>query len=280
MPTQKIKPVTAAMKTVKPKQKVEVSLPTEFSEIKNEISDFTFFIYGHQKIGKTSFSTQFPEPFHIMMEPGAKRYKVKAVYPETWEEFIAYVKLLSTTENEFKTVVIDTVDILWEKCCDWVCREAGVELLKDIGFGDGYTRAGKAMRNALISIAKNYGLICFSHAKDKKLEKVSANQFNSVDYTHPSCGNKCAEVLGKWCDLTGYYYIGEDGKRYLRILPSGDIEAGNRIDNCFQYDDGKRIQDVPMGNSPQEAYQSFISSFKNELKKPKLKTLKFKSKGE
>lgn len=276
MAVPKLKP-SAALKTVKPKSAISVSLPTEFSDISTEVSDFTFFIYGHQKIGKTSFSCQFPEPLHIMMEPGAKRYKVKAMYPETWEEFEAIIKALETGENTFKTVVIDTVDILWEKCTEYICRQAGVELLKDIGFGDGYARARQAMRKALIKIANKYGLICFSHAKDKKLEKVSANQFNSVDYTHPSCGNACSEVLSKWCDLTGYYFIGEDKKRYLRVTPSGDIEAGNRIDDCFLYDDGSKISDIPMGDSPLEAYENFISSFKNELPKPKLKIIKIKS---
>ncbi len=275
MAVPRLKPNTAT-KTIKPKAAIKVSLPTEFSSIKTEISDFTFFIYGHQKIGKTSFSCQFPSPLHIMMEPGAKRYRVKDVHPQSWEEFIAYVKLLKTGNNTFKTVVIDTIDILFEKCSEWVCRQAGVEILKDIGFGDGYARTRTALRDALISISSMYGLICFSHAKDKKLEKVSANQFNSIDYTHPSCGNTCAEVLSKWCDLTGYYFIGEDGKRYMRIVPTGDVEAGNRIDDCFLFTDNTKITDIPMGNNPEEAYKNFTLSFNNELTKPKVKTLKFK----
>ena len=155
MPQVKMK-AEQSDKVIKPKR-IEVALPTEFTDVEENLSAFTFFVYGHQKIGKTSLSTKFESPLHIMFEPGAKRYKTKEVRPANWKEFEDYVTLLDTQPNDFKTVVIDTVDICWEYCADHVCKQAGVEMLKDIGFGDGYTRAGTAFRNAMIKIANKYG---------------------------------------------------------------------------------------------------------------------------
>jgi len=250
---------------------VKVELPTEYSEVEDNMSNFSFFIYGHQKIGKTSLSTQFENPIHIMMEPGAKRYRVKKVEPKSWEEFEAYVNLLTKEETEYKTVVIDTVDLLWEHCSQYVCKMAGVEMLKDIGFGDGYDRAGRKLRDALIRLHQQYGLVCFSHAKDKQLKQVSQYRFDALDYVHPSCGNRCFQVLSKWCDLTGHYYLGSDGNRYMRIAPSADMEAGNRVKGCFQYKDGSKVEDVPMGASEEEAYKNLLAAFQNKLERPKPK---------
>jgi hypothetical protein len=182
---------------------------------------------------------------------------------------MAYIDALMIEQTDYKNIIIDTVDLLWDYCSDEVCKQNGVSILKDIGFGDGWTFVAKNLRDSLIRLTTKYGLVCLSHAKEKKMEKVSEKQFKSVDFTHPSCSGRCAEVLSKWCDLTGYYYIDPEGERNLRIRPSGDIEAGNRVKGCFQYTDGSVITDIPMGNSEEEAYKNFVDAFNNRLVNPK-----------
>lgn len=242
-----------------------LSLPTEKSKIENDFLRFSYFIHGLQKIGKTTFTAQFPDAIHLMFEPGAKTEEIYQVAPKNWREVEQYITLLRSPEGErFKTVIIDTVDLMFDMCSKAVCDEAGVEMLKDIGFGDGYKMVGNKFRNALIKIHDVKGLVMLAHSKDKMKTNDS-----DPDMVIPSTMKTGAEVIEKWADLTGHYYIKSNGKRFLKIRPSTTMTAGTRIKKHFEYTDGNFVHDIPMGGNEEEAFANFIKAFNNELENPK-----------
>jgi len=245
---------------------MKLTLPSTKSEVETDINRFSFFIYGSQKIGKTTFSAQFPDAMHMMFEPGAKTESIYQVEPKNWKEVVEYIRLLNNEPNSFKNVVIDTVDLMFDMCSKEVCNEAGVEMLKDIGFGDGYSKVGTKFRQALIDIHSKRGLICLSHNKDKMKKSDSDPEF-----TTPSITSTGAKVIGKWIDLTGHYYINHKGERMLRIRPSLDMEAGTRIKTHFTYEDNSPINEIPMGNNEVESYKNFVDAFNNKLAKAEIK---------
>ncbi len=245
---------------------MRLSLPTEKSKIESDISRFSFFIYGVQKIGKTTFTAQFPEALHMMFEPGAKTESIYQVAPNNWKETVEYIRMINA-DTRFKNVIIDTVDLMFDMCSKEVCVEAGVEMLSEIGFGDGYSKVGNKFRQALIDIHSKRGLICLAHSKDKMKKSDS-----EPDFILPSTMATGAKTIGKWVDLTGHYYINNKGERMLRIRPSLDMEAGTRIKHHFMFEDGTPIQDIPMGTSEDEAYKNFVDAFNNKLVIKKVET--------
>jgi hypothetical protein len=240
-----------------------MELPTERSIPVTNIADFSMFFYGKQGIGKTSFTAQFPDTLHILFEPGAKTEEIFQMHPENIKDVHKILSLLKGTER-FQFVVLDTIDLFWDMVTKEVCKRAGVEMLKDIGFGDGYTQAGDMFRNILIELQASRGLILLAHDK----EKMKTND-NDVDYIIPSTAKRGAETVGKWVDLTGHYYMDKYGKHLLRIRSSKDRESKNRIKHMFKYTDGTLINDINMGNSEQESYANFMLAFNNKLENPR-----------
>lgn len=242
---------------------ITMELPKEKSIPLSNISDFSMFFYGKQGIGKTSFTAQFPDALHIMFEPGAKTEEIFQMHPANIKEVHQILKLLKDTDR-FKFVILDTIDLFWDMITDEVCKVAGVEMLKDIGFGDGYRQAGDMFRKFLIELQDKRGLIMLAHDK----EKMKTND-DDVDYIIPSTAKRGAETVAKWVDLAGHYYLDKYGKHLLRIRSSKDREAKNRIKHMFKYTDDSLVVDINMGKSEQEAYENFMLAFNNKLVNPR-----------
>ena len=59
----------------------------------------------------------------------------------TWSEFRKVLKMLKdpAVKEKFETIIIDTADIAYDYCEKYVCANAGVDTIGDIGYGKGYT---------------------------------------------------------------------------------------------------------------------------------------------
>lgn len=244
-----------------------LTLPTQKSVPVDIMTAFSYFVYGKQGIGKTSFTAQFPNAIHMMFEPGAKTESIFAVYPQNWKEVLEYARLIKNSD-QYENVIIDTIDLMYDMCCKQVCVDNGVDLLKDIGFGDGYSQSGSRFRDVLTDLHSNKGLIMLAHDKEKMKSKDS-----DPDYTIPSTAKRGAETVAKWVDLTAHYYLDSKGRHQLRIRSSVDREAKNRIKNRFMFTDGSEMQDIYMGTSEFEAFANFKKAFNNEVAKPEATAL-------
>ena len=260
MPAQRKQPAAVEERKYKP---LSLSLPTENSKPETDMLRYSFFIYGKQGIGKTTLSLQFPKTLHMMFEPGAKSKAFRKVEPANWKEVMEYTRLIKDSDL-YKTVVIDTCDLMWDMCANQVCIDKGVEYLKDVGFGDGYSIAGSKFRQILVDLHRTKGLVILSHDKVPFSEDS-----NKKEYLVPSIPKRGRETIAKWVDVTAHYYLNVAKERMLRIRPSLKAEAKCRPDEFFNYADGSPVTDIYMGTSPKEAYDNFQAAFNNELENPK-----------
>jgi len=253
-------------------KKPVVELPTSRTVPPSDVGSFAYFLYGQQKIGKTSFSTYFELALHFMFEPSGKAYELYEVQPTTWAEFVAYIELLEKHKKAgsltYKTFIIDTVDLLYQLCSVHVCSLVGVEHPNDAkDFGKTWTKIEVTFRDAIIRLASLGGFVAISHEVEKEVETRSGRAYQTVI---PSAPKKCIQVLAKFCDMTANYHVNDNGERMLRVQSSPDVEAGNRIDTDkaprFRWKGtSNKIIDIPMGTSPEEAYSNFVRAFNNEL---------------
>ena len=270
-----VQKLSSAGQTARPAvvTRVKVSLPTALSVPPSDPSAFTHFIYGEQKVGKTSFTMQFPGCLHFMFEPSGKDYKIFQVAPNSWEEFEAYLELLEEKKREgaleYKTFAIDTVDLCYVMCADAVCRKAGVAHLSDGDFGKLYHETEEVFRAAMLRLAKLGGFIALSHSTEKEIETRVGTKYSVIV---PSAGKRANLVLAKFCDIIGNYRMTHDGKRELLITPSAEYEAGHRLENHFMHTDGTPVQSIPMGKSAKEAYANYRKAFDNQLPVPEKKS--------
>lgn len=246
----------------------ELALPLEKSEAKTDLVDFTQLWYGREKIGKTSLLAQYPDLLIFSFEPGCKALSVYETHPKNWAEFKKYIRLLEKTKR-FRTIGVDTVDLAYQMCYEYVCTKMGVVHPKD----DAWT-IWKMIRTEfakeVIRLASIRPTVFLSHESEKELK------VRSGEYTHriiPSMSKQAREVLEPLIDIWAYMRYKDDGNREILIRGTKHISAGHRLPNNFI-----DISKIDMGKSAEEAYTNFISAFNNKADKKINSKLKLKMK--
>jgi len=247
---------------------LEVSLPTEKSIPLNEIGGFASLIYGRKKIGKTSFCSWFEKAFFLMTEPGAKKLSIFQRAVPDWRHFKAYVVKITGEKNQFETIVIDTVDWLYEICLRHVCTKLMIQHPADLEYGKGWDAVKKEFNaeiNKLLNSGK--GVIFISHMKEEEIEERSGKKYHRRTNTLSGQAKACVEGL---VDIWACYdYDGK--KRILTIMGDDFTDAGHRLneppDQNFLYTNGEPVREINMGKTSKEAHDNFMRGFNNKLVK-------------
>jgi hypothetical protein len=124
--------------------------------------------YGNAGVGKTMAAIQFPKPYIIDTEGSTNKPQyVRAIdkvdgavlVTTDFDEMVNEVRELLTTKHEYKTLVIDSLTLLYNDLLEKAERKVGTE------FGRHYGEANKRMKqllNLLFRIDLNVIITCHS----------------------------------------------------------------------------------------------------------------------
>lgn len=245
------------------KQTRELSLPTELSTPKQNLHEYTMLIYGERKIGKTSLTAQFEDPLHFMFEPGGNALRIRQVRVNNWVEFLEYLTLLERNPGYCKTVVIDTGSVAYDKCLEYVCEREGMIHPSDGEYGKGWKLVSDEFKRAHEKIfAMGLSFIVTAHSEIKGVMKKDGSKYHKLTV---DLGGSCFKYYCGVVDVIAYYQYDGDDTRLLTIRGDAHVEAGVRMKENFLYKNGNPINNIPMGNSEEEAYDNFIKAFNNEV---------------
>ncbi len=250
--------------TVTPAKKTgeALTLPSEPTPPEENLESYTLALYGAPKIGKTSFIAEFNDPFFLMFEPGGKGLTIKRRQIGKWEDFQQYVKLILAS-SDFRTIVLDTVDLAYESCSNWVTLEANEDNINEgsLGYGKGVDRADAEFKKQILAItATGRGVVFISHAAEKEFQEATGATYSKII---PSMKDRARRFINGFADIIAYYgYFGTD--RYLVIQGNDKLDAGHRIQGHFQTPKGLPIHAVPMGEDPAEGYENYLAAYANE----------------
>ncbi len=127
--------------------------------------------YGNAGAGKTMAAIQFPRPYVIDTEGSCDKPQYVAAINNVngavlrtidFDEMVNEVKELMTTKHEYKTLVIDSLTVLYNDLLDKAEKKVGTE------FGRHYNEANKRMKqllNLLFRIDMN--VIITAHSKNE-----------------------------------------------------------------------------------------------------------------
>ena len=121
----------------------------------------------------------------------------------SWREFRSFLMDLrdEDTKAMYKTIVIDTADIAWDYCVEYICSQEGKAKIGDIPYGGGYALAQREFDTCLRKILQmNYGLVLISHAKEKTQKDEQNNEYEQIV---PTLENKARLVCERTCDIIG-----------------------------------------------------------------------------
>ena len=209
-------------------------LSIEPTVISRDLKGKYLLLYGKPKTGKTTMASRFPKNLLIAFEKGYNAIDgIKAVDINKWSDFRMVLKQLEKPEARkmYDTVTIDTTTIAYEMCEQFVCAQNGVQTIRDIPWGQGWTLAKKEFESCLRKITMlGYGLVLISHIETRK-EKTADD--NEIEILAPSMPKRCYEVVNQIVDIIGYIATewDEDGNssRWLYTRQTPTVMAGSRF---------------------------------------------------
>lgn len=192
---------------------------------------------------KTTLATRFPKHLLLGFEKGYSALPgINAAPINNWSEFLQVLGQLKAEkrkydvaqakgekyELKYETIIIDIADIAWSYCEKYILAREGVDRIKDVPYGQGWTLVGNEYDEKLRSIAQmGYGLILISHAKFKQSEE-------NDDMVYATCtlDNRPKNICTRLVDVYGYISMersdeGIEHILHLRACP--EWEAGSRF---------------------------------------------------
>lgn len=196
-------------------------------------------IYGQSKIGKTEFACECDRSLICAFEIGTNAVTNQTVRIQPIKKWLDFKKVVAQlrkpqAKEMYDTIVIDTIGIASQACESYVCQQFGVETLKDVGWGAGYTKYKKELSETLREITMlGFGLVIIAHSKNISTDEVDSNG-DTIYKVGPDIPNMAANIVNALVDIIGYIGV-EDydpvtkrGNRYLYTQDSPTITAGSR----------------------------------------------------
>jgi hypothetical protein len=207
-------------------------LPTRKSTPKMDFKGDCVLIYGPPKIGKSELASQFPTPFFIATEEGHSHLSIFRRSVTSWQHFLDIVQALIMYSDEglpYETIVIDTVDLLFDMCLAHYTQEAGVRYPSDEAFGKGWDALKREWSKGIFALIKlGYTVVFVSHEKMRKVTLHSIER----DVIGASLGATGRRVVMGSVDYIIYlaHAPEEETKDGRKMVLRGDstIEAGDR----------------------------------------------------
>lgn len=206
-------------------------------------SQLKLWIYGEPAIGKTTFANQFPDALFINTD-GNFRYIDSPVIPlvsnkdqDAWEMFISIVNELASTKTDYKTIVVDLLEDVFQYCRAYYMKKLKIDHEGDMGYGKGYD----IIRNAFLIVLRTlinsgYNIIFISHEKVITYKDRIGRELTRFQ---PNVSDTITSKISGMVDITGRITIlsseKEDGtvtdQRILYLTATKEQVGGNHIPN-------------------------------------------------
>lgn len=163
-------------------------------------------LYATAGFGKTSLAAALPSPVFIDVEGSSERYDVARIDARTESEVVYALNQLIADPQDFRSVVIDTIDWLESAIGDAICREQKVKSIAEAsgGYGKGYVELGRRMATILglcdMLVSKGLHVLLIAHSMVKKVSPP--DQLESYDRYELALDQKnCALPICEWAEL-------------------------------------------------------------------------------
>ena len=217
-------------------------------------------LHGGEKVGKSSFFADAPNPIFIQTEDGLAGIDAQA-FPlaNSYADVDEALATLCAEEHDFKSVIVDSADWLEKLLHSEICARENVSIIDKAagGYGKGYMEANNLWKDILFKLdylnkekGMIIGIICHSRVSTFNDPMHEPYDVWKLKLHSPKSGNGASEILCEWADIIGFAekekivrnvadakdnnakkinraYDGT-GKRWLHLEGSAAFTAGNR----------------------------------------------------
>lgn len=176
-----------------------------------------------------------PDALVLSFEPGLNaRAGIYAQKVTRWTDMKFIIKQLEKPEvhARYKCICFDTIELAANMCQEFVCQQAGVQSLADVGYGKLYKayelEFGKVIRG--ISML-GYGCVFAAHTEVKELPTDRENI--TIERLQPKLDKRAFDIINGLVDIIGVGVMEFDNKgnrvRKLYTQETPTVKAGNRF---------------------------------------------------
>lgn len=201
-------PEIAEAFTQKPTEQEEADM-ADMSKIVTERKNgpLKILAYGPEGVGKTRFGAFANRPIFLCAENGLSAPDLKSVpafpAPENWADVMAAIEHLRTTEHGYKTLVVDSIDWLYQFAKSDVCirEKMSISQFEEYGRGEKFAFDYwiKLMR-ALDALQESRGMhvIALAHSSMKVFQNPQGEDFMRYQL---ALADKACERWKQWPDF-------------------------------------------------------------------------------
>lgn len=174
-------------------------------------------IYGEPKVGKSYFGAQIPNHVFLNLENGLEHLQGATKLPYTDDYMVVkqMLKELEEVDHPFKTLVVDSADVLENLIKKWVVATQGNPAWKDVAdipFGRGYPLLLTETRRLIeqfekLRVKKGMNLVFICHSEVKKMQPPVGNEYTYIApslYAKTTQGDSTLKIYSDYVDIIGY----------------------------------------------------------------------------
>ena len=140
-------------------------------------------LYGGAGIGKTFFAASMNKPIFVLTEDGMGKIEADHFPLATsFEDVLKNLQSLIDNDNDYKTLVVDSLDWLEPLIWDKACQDNNFKSIESVGYGKGYVEALKYWRiylNLLNELReKGYTIMQIAHNQIKRFESPEIEAYD------------------------------------------------------------------------------------------------------
>lgn len=174
-------------------------------------------IYGEPKVGKSYFGAQIPNHVFLNLENGLEHLKGanKLPYTTDYETVLLMLKELENCDHPYKTLVVDSADVLENLIKKDIVKKAGSTSIKDIAdipFGRGYPLLLTKTREVIeqfekLRVKRGMNIVFICHSEVKKMQPPIGSEYTYIApslYAKTTQGDSTLKVYSDYVDIIGY----------------------------------------------------------------------------
>ena len=140
-------------------------------------------LYGGSGVGKTSFAASTNKPIFILCEDGMGKIEADH-FPlaQSFEDVLKNLQSLIDNDNNYKTLVVDSLDWLEPLIWDKACQDNNWKSIEQPGYGKGYVEVLKYWREYITLLnqlrEKGFMIMQIAHNQIKRFESPEIEAFD------------------------------------------------------------------------------------------------------
>lgn len=189
-------------------------------------------LYGVDGIGKTSLAAEWPKALYLPTEGERPPSDVDMPTPGTIESLGALLNIfeeLLTTDHDFSSIIIDSLDGLEPLVWEATCARLGLNSIEEAGFGKGYVEADTEWNEylAAVSALSRNGIyvVQLAHPEIIRFDSPTTDQYSRYQ---PKLHKRANALVREKADVVAFlnYRVSIKEKEVARQTKVAHAEGG------------------------------------------------------